>query len=147
MNGDSFGDLREWGRALEEVEKHTKAGTLDDVQGGLARLIRYRENWRLRERALVAARAVTAPDVELLSAILNVALDENTYTDARVLATRALGDLVPRRAPVPVPDGCDPEAVASALAERLEHPQAPVLRMTQERALDRINRSAVRVAS
>lgn len=147
MNGDSFGELREWGRALEQLETRRKEGRLDEVQRGLARMIRYRDNWQVRERALAASRHIRVPEPELLSEILKVALDEDTYTDARILATQALGALIPRRPPVAIADGCDPQTVTDALKEQLSTPQAPVLRLTQEQAVEQITRGSVRVAS
>jgi len=96
MPGDGFGDLREWDRALRRIETLSEAGLLDHHQETLGWILRYRKNWRLLEAVLRAAGQLRAPSTGFIAAVLGVAEDENTYPDARVLALRALEQLLPR---------------------------------------------------
>lgn len=145
MNGDPFGSLREWGHALAELRTRVEAGMLDEAQPGLTRLIRYRHNWQVREHALKAARKVVHPTTPLLEAILGVVTDAGTYLDARILAVRALGDLIPRRGPVGVPDDFEPDALVALLGQQLEVPEAPVFHLAVQQAIRRIESGSSRV--
>lgn len=138
MSGDPFGNLRDWGVALDELRGQTEAGTLDQIQPGLVRLVRYPDNWRLRVHGLLAAERVQHPDPELLQALLEVVADDQTYTDARILAVRAVAKLVPRRAPAAVPDGLEADAVLRFLRKQLSVPEAPILQQALEQAIDMI---------
>lgn len=94
MKGDVFGNLRDWSRVLDQVAEFREAGTLDEHQQGLTRLLRYRDNWRLRETALKAAKCLKSPSEELLSQVLAVMMDEDVYWQARVLAADTLSHLI-----------------------------------------------------
>jgi len=94
MSGDVFGNLREWGHVPEQLERLTKAGALDDHQEGLIRLLRYRDNWRLREMALEAVPHLRSPDDRMISEVLGVVLDNGLYCEVRMLAARSLSALL-----------------------------------------------------
>jgi len=96
MKPDVFGDLRDWGRVLALQRLFEEKGTLDEVQEGLIRLLKYRENWQVRERAVLLARQVKSPSDELLLAVLDMMNDRTTYLDARILAAQTLAQLAPR---------------------------------------------------
>lgn len=138
MNGDPFGNLRDWSDALAEVRRRVASGTIDEAQDGLVRLIRYRHNWQLREQALQAAREVMTPETSLVRAVLCVAVDVDAYPEVRLLAVRALGELVPRRRSQPVPAGVESDVVVSTLKRLLEVPEYPVLHGAFEQAIHRI---------
>ncbi|UCC72577.1 MAG: hypothetical protein JSV86_19805 [Gemmatimonadota bacterium] len=87
---DSFGNLVEWGRVLEEIGRLGINRELDEHQEGLVRILRYRANWRLREAALKAVTEMDAPREALLSAVLEIMMDESLYHEVRVLAAEAL---------------------------------------------------------
>ena len=142
MNGDPFGNLRDWSSTLAELRHRVDSGTIHEVQPRLTRLIRYRHNWRLREEALRAARQVPIPETPLLQAVLDVALGPDTYVEARILAVHALGDLVPRRRPAAVPDDLEPDAVVATLKRLLDVPEHPVLHTAVEQAIHRIESQA-----
>lgn len=96
MDSDTFGNLREWGQVLETLEDLEKAKNLDKRQNGLARILRYGQNWRLLERVLEYAKEIVEPSDELLKEICNIMTSHNFYLDARILAVDALESLVPR---------------------------------------------------
>jgi hypothetical protein len=96
LDSDTFGNLREWGQVLETLEDLEKAKNLDKRQKGLARILRYGQNWRLLERVLEYAKEIVEPSDELLKEICNIMTSHNFYLDARILAVDALESLVPR---------------------------------------------------
>lgn len=138
MRGDPFENLREWGAVLDELRKRAVGGTLDEIQPVLVRLIRYRDNWRLREEGMRAAARVTRPDGELLRALLAVASDPELYVDARILAVRGVAELVVRHPSAGLPDDVDPDEVLAVLREQLSRPEPPVLHRAVKRAIEHI---------
>lgn len=93
---DTFGNLEDWGKVLETIEDLKKTKKLDQHQRGLARILRYGENWRLLETVLECAKEVAEPSEEFLKAICNVMDNRGIYLDGRILAVKALESLVPR---------------------------------------------------
>ncbi len=93
---DRFGNLTEWGRVLEEIDVLRANRELDRQQEGLLRILRYRDNWRLREAVLEATKDMDAPGEALLSAVLDIMMDESLYQEVRVLAAEALATSLAR---------------------------------------------------
>lgn len=137
MVGDPFGDLRNWGEVLALLDKLTNEGELDAVQPGLVRLIRFRGNWQLRERALICCRQVKAPSPELTNVLLELTCQRRVYLDARILAVNALADLMARS---PVASSTDIERLVEVLAGLLTEPEAPVFQWAVERAAGKIRK-------
>ena len=96
MEGDIFGNLRDWGRVLSLVEDIKKSKTLDTYQQGLVRILRYRDNWRLREIVLEYIKDLNNPSDELMLELITIMMDENIYYDARILAADAISELIPK---------------------------------------------------
>jgi len=96
MGMDTFGNLLDWGQVLESLENLKRGKKLDDHQAGLARILRYGQNWRLLEAVLEHGKEVVAPSGEFLKAICDVMNNRGIYVDARVLAVQTLETLVPR---------------------------------------------------
>ena len=96
MDMDTFGNLLDWGQVLESLEDLKRAKKLEDHQAGLARILRYGQNWRLLEAVLEHGKEVVAPSGEFLKAICDVMNNRGIYVDARVLAVQTLETLVPR---------------------------------------------------
>jgi hypothetical protein len=90
MKEDPFGNLTNWGAVLDIIDKLGDAGKLSECQPGLIRILRYKGNWRLREEVLKRAGEIQNPSYELIRQILNILDDDNTYYDARILASDAL---------------------------------------------------------
>jgi len=86
-------DLMDWGRVLEELEELRRLRRLDEHQGELKRILRYRQNWRLRECALQCAKEVTLPRDDLVEEICAIMCDEDSDTELRILAAETIGEL------------------------------------------------------
>ena len=86
MKADPFGNLRDWGPVLKLVCKLADEGNLGECQYGLTRILRYRDNWRLREETLKRIGKIEDPDDALLQQVLNIITDENLYYEVRILA-------------------------------------------------------------
>jgi hypothetical protein len=142
MKEDPFSDLRDWGNVLKILQELAGTDSLDDVQPGLIRLIRYRQNWQIREHALISVRRVSNPSPSLLAAILEVVIDRDTYPDARILASKALAELLPRKGPESGAVGLDRDSILETLRKQLAMPEAPVLRLAVEKAVEKIERSS-----
>ncbi len=143
MSHDPFGSLEDWGRVLVTLEKLTEQGRLDHVQPGLIRLLRYRDNWKLREHTLIAVRQVENPSADLVTAVMNVLMDIYTFVDARILAAKALAHLGCRVGLIDEVPGVDTDSVRSVLASQLESPEAPVLTRAIEGAIRKLDESLV----
>lgn len=87
---DPFGDLREWGRVLAQLQCMRADGTLGHCQRGLARLVRYPFNGRLREAGLKAIAELDAPSDVVLQAASRVLRDEEAAMETRLLAGAAV---------------------------------------------------------
>ena len=94
MDGDIFGNLMDWGHVLETLEGLSKNNHLDEYQAGLARILKYKDNWRLREAVLECVGQVEKPCSDLVREVMNIMADDGTYYDMRILAAAALGELV-----------------------------------------------------
>jgi len=129
MGGDIFGNLREWGQVPEQITELRATGRLDEHQAGLVRLLRYRDNWRLREMVLKSMKDLSAPSDELISEVLGLLADEGLYYEARILAAQALADLLTTKG---VEYAGDRDAVLSRIVEKMravaESSGPPVLR-------------------
>jgi hypothetical protein len=136
MKADVFGDLRDWGRVLSVLQLLEGKGRLDEVQEGLVRILNYRNNWRLREQALVSARRVVEPSGQLLQAVICVLRDENSYLDARILAAQTLACLAPRFFRKHQVADMTPGAIRQNLMQVVAKPEPPVLRQAVEKALE-----------
>jgi len=94
MQPDPFGDLKDWGPVLELVCKLADDGNLRECQPGLTRILRYRDNWRLREETLNRIGKIDNPDDALVCQVLNIIADENLYYEVRILACETMMELL-----------------------------------------------------
>jgi len=135
---DRFGNLRDWGPVMEQLDRLCKQGELGQHRRGLARILRYRDNWQLREAALKYARAVSDPTDELLESALAIMMDENIYYDARILAAETLADLAPRRTVENcASSGLTPQFIREKMDALMDSPQTPRF----HRAIDSVRQS------
>lgn len=121
---DPFGNLYDWGTALDLLEEVTDRGQLVDCQPGLIRILRYKGNWRLREEVLKRVGKIKNPSNQLIFQVLSILADDNIYYDARILASDALIQMLKN-----VRDGFDSEInqTIRKVAERLRAtPQPPI---------------------
>jgi nucleotide-binding universal stress UspA family protein len=125
MTHDVFGDLRDWGRVIEQVRRMRDDGSLDDHCPGLARLLRYPSNWRIRESALRAAAELERPSDEVLRAAVRILEDDEIDFKTRVLAGTAVCHAL-SRSPGTISETAKSEAM-KCIADLLSMPQPPAL--------------------
>lgn len=90
MQPDPFGNLKDWGPVLELIYKLADDGSLHECQPGLIRILRYRDNWKLREETLNRIGKINNPDDALVRQVLNIIADENLYYEVRILACETM---------------------------------------------------------
>ncbi|MDD9302566.1 MAG: hypothetical protein HUK40_09580 [Desulfobacter sp.] len=95
MKDDIFGNLMDWGGALDKLQNLKEGGTLDNHQDELIRLLRFDGNWRLREAAVEASSALTAPSVDTAKQLVELIKRTDLYYNVRIMAVEALSTLVP----------------------------------------------------
>jgi len=96
MNSDVFGDLEKWEKVLKILDRLKESRKLDEHQAGLARVLRFGENWRLIEKVLECGKEINQPEDKFLLEVFNIITDRSIYLDARILALDTLVCLFPR---------------------------------------------------
>ncbi len=94
---DMFENLRDWSQILEQLAHLRETRTLDEHQSGLARILRYRGNWRLLERVLMYGEHIHQPTDEFLGELFRIMSDTDLYAQARILAANAWGCLIVKK--------------------------------------------------
>ncbi len=94
MQPDPFGNLKDWGPVLELINKLADEDNLSECQHGLTRILRYRDNWRLREEVLKQIGKMENPDDALVRQVLNIIADEKLYYEVRILAIETMLELL-----------------------------------------------------
>ncbi|EIM63253.1 hypothetical protein DespoDRAFT_01294 [Desulfobacter postgatei 2ac9] len=94
MKDHIFGNLMDWGYALDTLHRLRDSGSLDDHQDELIRLLRYDKNWRLREAAVEAAVTLRKPSIETVKQIVQLIKRDDLYYNIRIMATEVLSTLV-----------------------------------------------------
>ena len=96
MNSDVFGNLEKWEKVLKVLDELKESRELDENQGGLARILRFGDNWRLIEKVLECGKEINQPEDRFLLEVFRIITDRNRYLDARILALDTLVCLFPR---------------------------------------------------
>lgn len=142
MNVDGFGNLREWGRVMEKMEALTKSGKLGDCQEELIRVLRYNDNWRLREAALAALPGISEPSPALIDEALKIMMRDDLYYDVRILAADALGKTLKKDSRTNRRGGDKMKETLNRVIEGmnrlLSDPQPPILHRAVRESLERI---------
>lgn len=133
MGSDIFGDLQDWGRVLEAIERLRLQHELEAHQPGLARILRYRGNWQLTESVLRAAVDFERRDDVLAAEVLHVLVDAESNLETRVLAARAAGALL--RRPAPQGSSFDERRALETIEDVARQPGPPVLQQAAADAL------------
>ncbi len=94
MKDDPFGNLMDWVPTIDILKDLSARGELSHCQPGLIRILRYRGNWRLREEVLKCVGEVHNPSNDLVHQVIAILDDDNIYYDARILAGKALLELL-----------------------------------------------------
>jgi hypothetical protein len=136
MEDHSFGNLMDWGRVLERLEKIKENSALDEYQDELIRILRYKENWRLTERVLEYAKEIRQPKDELIGETCSILCNPKRYVDSRVLAADALSALIPKnvKGTVEYPK-FEGASVVEVMQEILKSPEAPIVHNAVSKAL------------
>jgi len=136
MEHDPFGNLREWGTVLQTLKDLGSSNRLAECQKGLIRILRFRENWRLREEVLKCIGKINAPSARLIEQVIEMVCDEDAYYELRILASRTLGELMRNHCKQPH-DGNSPrtEAALERMYSLLQVPQPPILSEALHRCL------------
>lgn len=125
MSYDMFGDLQDWGRVLDQVQKMRADGALDEHQQGLARIARYPFNWQLRQAGLRAIAELKRPCDEVIQVSVQVMMDEKNDLETRILAGHAVCGVL-RIGNGTLSERTRAEA-ATSIRDLLAQPQPPVL--------------------
>jgi hypothetical protein len=125
MSYDMFGDLQDWGRVLDQVQKMRADGALDEHQQGLARIARYPFNWQLRQAGLRAIAELKRPCDEVIQVSVQIMMDEKNDLETRILAGHAVSGVL-RIGNGTLSERTRSEA-ANSIRDLLAQPQPPVL--------------------
>jgi len=90
-----FGNLMDWGSALDKLQHLRDTGELNNHQEELIRLLRFDDNWRLREAAVEASSTVTTPSIDTAKQLVKLIKRGDLYYNVRIMAAEALSTLVP----------------------------------------------------
>jgi hypothetical protein len=146
MSGDIFGNLREWREIPRQLKRLSETGSLSQHEAGLVRILRYRENWRLRELVLGVLEDLDSPSDKILFAVLDILTDETLYRDVRILAAETLGQLASERCQVPEEQGA---AGVHGFVDRIEMlrqiPHEAVLASAIQQCLETMRRLCCRM--
>ncbi|MBU1344368.1 MAG: hypothetical protein KKE44_26035 [Proteobacteria bacterium] len=93
MEKNIFGNLNDWGPVLEKLEKLSQSRELGNCQDELIRLLRFDQNWRLREAAIESLPFIENPGLNLAREVISLIKRKDLYYDVRILATDGLEKL------------------------------------------------------
>ena len=93
MENNIFGNLNDWGVVLDKLKKLSESRELGGCQDELIRLLRFDQNWRLREAAIESLPFVENPSSNLAREVLLLIKRKDIYYDVRILATDGLEKL------------------------------------------------------
>ena len=141
MENDIFGNLKDWGTVLDKIFELKKNHTIDAHQNGLVRILRYKQNWKLRETALECMKELKDPCSGILDEALSIMMDDTTYYDQRILAADSLGFLlkqlkfpnthIPENA---TKDECI-DKIIDCMKDLLDSPHPPIFHEAIEKSL------------
>lgn len=98
MEKDIFGNLYDWGDVLEQIDKLRQSFSLDEHQPGLVRILRYRNNWKLRETVLDCIKELKRPVDSVTDVVFDIMMDDTVYYEQRILAADSLVHLCKKNA-------------------------------------------------
>ncbi len=93
MEKDIFGNLYDWSDVLNQIEELRLSFSLDKHQPGLVRILRYPNNWKLRETVLDCIKELKRPDDSIIDVVLDIVMNDTVYYEQRILAADSLVQL------------------------------------------------------
>ena len=137
-----FDNLRDWGIVLEKLEELSKTKDLGNHQEELIRLLRFNDNWRLREAAIESLHSIQAPSFELIREVFRLVMREDLYYDVRILATDGLEKLFTNLLQEEKVDVENTIPLASEIIDSMERslafPQPPIFYNALQKSLEQI---------
>ncbi len=142
MGDKSFGNLRNWGEVLKKLEALIRSGELGDYQEELIRVLRFNDNWRLREAVLLALPKIQEPTPALMDEVLAIMMRNDLDYDVRILAADALSKILCKDSSA-ARRSCEKtkEAIGRVLdgiRRLLDNPQPPILARVLRESRERI---------
>lgn len=136
MDAPVLDNLEEWGRVLEQLDHLRRDRILDRHQNEILRLLRYQDNWRLREAALEALLDVQKPSGPVVEETCRIVMNEGLYYQMRVLAAEALAAMNERLAASREPEAAElRHQIGKQMQELLDSHQPPILHQAVRRVL------------
>jgi len=93
MKNYVFGNLTDWGIVLDKLKQLSDSRELGNYQDELIGLLRFDQNWRLREAAIESLPLVENPGLNLAREVFSIIKRKDLYYDVRILATDSLEKL------------------------------------------------------
>jgi len=93
MKDHILGNLTDWGMVLDNLKKLSDSQELGNYQDELIRLLRFDQNWRLREAAIEFLPLVENPSLNLAREVISLIKRKDLHYDVRILATDGLEKL------------------------------------------------------
>jgi hypothetical protein len=93
MENNIFGNLNDWGMVLDKLNNLSANRELGHHQNELIRLLRFDQNWRLREAAIESLPSIEIPSIDLAKEVLSLIKRKDLYYDVRILASDGLEKL------------------------------------------------------
>ncbi len=131
----TWNSLREWDRVLGWLEYSIRQHSLDSRERDLIWLLRFNDNWRLREAALKAVRHLKEPSAGLMSEVVRIIEDTSLYSGVRVLGAEALAHLLDCNRKMRRPPA-QKKAITRRLRALMAEPQPPIVTDAVRSALD-----------
>jgi len=143
MENYIFGNLKDWGPVLERMGELAKKGKLGEHQSELIRVLRYDDNWRLREAAIECLADIENPSLALIDEVYAIMMREDLYYDVRILAAHALGKIFcgSSKSKAPGEPAANPLArkILEGMSRLMKAPQPPVLHKAIRMSIEQIN--------
>ena len=93
MKNYIFGNLTDWEIVLDKLKQLSDSRELGNYQDELISLLRFDQNWRLREAAIESLPLVENPSINLAIEVFSLIKRKDLYYDVRILATDSLEKL------------------------------------------------------
>ncbi len=108
----------------------------------MIRLLRFDQNWRLREAAIEALEFIDNPSIELANEVFSIVTRKDLYYDVRILAVDGLSKLMEKIVGRPDLDSDEVNALVdqtvSGLQTHLETPEPPKFHDALRASLNRL---------
>ncbi len=140
MQPDVFGDLSQSSEVLSKLHEIASRDSLDKHQVGLARILRFKQNYVLIDAALEYSVNIERASEILIAEALNVLVSQDLPIHTRASAARILGHLICHYPAKAVSD-FDIERVIESMVHVLSRSQSPIIKQALFRAISAARKS------